>query len=353
MTQLLAGDIGGTKTILRWVESSPAPDQNAIPQLTTRYEAQYSSQAYGDLVPMVQEFLQAAAQAIRTVPTPQKACFGIAGPVEQNRSQLTNLSWLLAGDRLAQDLGLDQVRLINDFAAVGYGVLGLGPEDLHWLQAVEPDPQAPIAIIGAGTGLGQGFLIPQAQGHQVYPTEGGHGDFAPRSPLEFELLQYVRTQLDITRVSVERLVSGPGIVTIYQFLRDRQTTPESPEVGTLIRQWEQGQGAAIGAATGAEIDPAATIAAAQDALCRQTMELFIELYGVETGNQALRLLPYGGQYIAGGIAAKNLELMGSGQFMRAFRDKGRVKGVLDRVPVAVVLNPQVGLIGAALHAATA
>jgi glucokinase len=349
MTQLLAGDIGGTKTILRLIQALPSQAPQTHPDLLIHYEAQYPSQDYEDLVPMVNRFLDQATQVMGTPSQPLQACFGIAGPVVNNTCQLTNLSWHLTGDRLAQALSLKTVNLINDFAAVGYGVLGLQNPDLCSLQEVHPDSQAPIGVIGAGTGLGQGFLAPQGQGYQVYATEGGHSNFAPRSQVEFELLQYLQEQLGITRVSVERVVSGQGIVGMYQFLRDRQQRSESPEIAALIRTWEQDMEAARPSA----IDPAGTIAQAapQDPLCRSTMEWFVELYGVETGNFALKLLPYGGLYIAGGIAAKNLDLMRSGRFMQAFRDKGRVSGVLDRIPVSIVLNPQVGLIGAGLYAA--
>jgi len=344
---LLAGDIGGTKTILRLVDAQPS-DSDGVPRQTILHEAQYPSQNYPDLVPMVQEFLAAAAQVLNQVPQPQRACFAIAGPVVQDTSELTNLAWRLEGHRLAQALALEKVSLINDFAAVGYGVLGLAPEDCYPLQPGQPEPQGTIGIIGAGTGLGQGFLVFQAGGYKVYATEGGHADFAPRSELEFQLLKYLLDKHGIQRVSVERVVSGQGIVSIYQFLRDRLRVTESPVVAPIVRTWEQEAGREK------TVDPAATIAIAaqqQDPLCQKTMQTFVEAYGAEAGNLALKLLPYGGLYIAGGIAAKNLPLMRSDGFIQSFRAKGRVAPLLERVPVQVILNPQVGLIGAALYAA--
>jgi glucokinase len=248
-------------------------------------------------------------------------------------------------------LGIEKISLINDFVAVGYGIAGLEPQDLHTLQAGEVQADAPIAVIGAGTGLGQGFLIRQPNGsYRVYGTEGGHTDFAPRNELEFQLLKYLRDKMDLTRVSVERVVSGMGIVSIYQFLRDRQDITESPQVAAAIRTWEREAGMSE-----KSVDPAAVIAIAaadqQDHLSQKTMEIFAELYGAEAGNLALKLLPYGGLYIAGGVAAKNLPLLKSGSFLHAMTDKGRMRPLMERVPVRVICNQKVGLIGAALWAA--
>ncbi|MEB3178913.1 MAG: glucokinase [Nostocaceae cyanobacterium] len=339
MSLLLAGDIGGTKTILRLVEAS------ATQELQTLHEERYPSGDFPDLVPMVQQFL-----ATFNAPTPEKSCFAIAGPVVDNTAKLTNLTWFLEAENLAQELGIEHVSLINDFAAVGYGVLGLEEKDIHTLQTGKINPEAPIAIIGAGTGLGQGFLIKQADGYQVFPSEGGHADFAPRTELEFLLLKYLLDKHDIQRVSVERVVSGQGIVSIYQFLRDKKIAPESPEVGEIVRTWEQQAGRSE-----KTVDPGAAIASAalggRDRLSEQTMQLFVEAYGAEAGNLALKLLPYGGLYIAGGIAAKILPLMQEGSFLFSFSQKGRMRSLLEDVPVHIVLNPQVGLIGAAICAA--
>jgi glucokinase len=351
MTYLLAGDIGGTKTILRLVQVELEQGKANRPQLRTAREQTYSSQAYPDLVPMVKEFLQAAEQADGTVTHPQRACFAIAGPVVDNRSSLTNLAWSLGGDRLEEELNLDRVELINDFAAIGYGVFGLESADIYTLQPGDPEPDAPVAIIGAGTGLGQGFAIKEGSYRRVFPSEGGHADFAPRTELEFQLLRYLLDKYQISRVSVERVVSGQGIVAIYQFLRDREFAHESPDIAEAITTWERQTGLST-----KTVDPAAVIAKAaaeeRDRMCQKAMEIFVSAYGAEAGNLGLKLLPYGGLYVAGGIAGKNLALMKSGPFMEAFSHKGRVSPLLDKVPVYVVLNPQVGLIGAALRAAT-
>lgn len=338
MTLLLAGDIGGTKTILRLVEFASGES------MQTLYEERYPSRDFPDLVPMVQQFLTAAKTA-----TPQKACFAIAGPIFNNTAKLTNLTWFLDPKRLEQELEIATISLINDFAAVGYGILGLQPVDLYTLQLGKPQPNAPIAVIGAGTGLGQGFLIQQQDSYQVFGSEGGHADFAPRSELEFQLLKYLLDKHDIQRISVERVVSGQGIVAIYQFLRDRLKSNDS-EVGQIVKTWEQQIGHKQ-----KTVDPAAAIATAalekRDALSEQTMQLFVEAYGAEAGNLALKLLPYNGLYVAGGIAAKNLALLQSGSFLRAFTSKGRMNSLLESIPVHIVLNSKVGLIGAAIAAA--
>ncbi|MBD2486566.1 glucokinase [Aulosira sp. FACHB-615] len=339
MTLLLAGDIGGTKTILRLVETSNSSE------LQTVYEDSYRSGDFPDLVPMVQQFLLKANTA-----TPQKACFAIAGPVVNNTAKLTNLAWFLDTERLQQELGIAAISLINDFAAVGYGIFGLSSPDLLTLQPGKPKPEAPIAIIGAGTGLGQGFLIKQGNHYQVFPSEGGHTDFAPRNELEFQLLKYLLDKHDIQRVSVERVVSGLGIVAIYQFLRDRKHATESPEIAQAVRTWEQEAGQPE-----KSVDPGAVIGKAavqkSDRLSEQTLQLFVDAYGAEAGNLALKLLPYGGLYIAGGIAPKILPLIQNGSFLLNFTQKGRMRSLLEEVPVYIILNPQVGLIGAALCAA--
>ncbi len=335
MTLLLAGDIGGTKTILRLVKA-PADGDEVL------HEETYPSQNYPDLVPIVQEFL-AGREA-----KPEKACFAIAGPVVNNRAKLTNLPWLLDNKRLETEMEIGQVSLINDFAAIGYGVLGLKSSDIDTLQAGERDTEAPIAVIGAGTGLGEAFLINQGSNHRIFATEGGHADFAPRNESEFQLLKYLEKKYDVGRISVERVISGPGIVAINQFLRKHpQEITSAPEIQDAVRK-EESEGEEK------KVDPADIAKAAtekRDMLSERTMKMFIEAYGAEAGNLALKLLPYGGLYIAGGIAAKNHQLLESEGFMQAFTDKGRVSNLLEKVPVHIVLNQQVGLIGAAICAA--
>jgi glucokinase len=350
MTTILAGDIGGTKTILVLVQCSSPFVCGKPADYSIIHETQYPSQDFPDLVPMVLQFLREAEAKHQTPLQPARACFGIAGPVINNTSELTNLSWSLSSDRLEKQLNIPTVQLINDFAAIGYGVLALKEEDLCILQNAPADAHAPIAVIGAGTGLGEGFLIPSSDGsYRVFGSEGSHVDFAPRSSLEFQMVNYFKEKFRLGRVSVERVVSGQGIISIYQFLRNLDPNLESPTLKEMYETWEQ----EIGSDT-KTVDLAAVISQAAltetDYLCGQTMRLFIENYGVEAGNLALKLLPYGGMYIAGGIASKNLPLMQKDCFIHAFCDKGRMTPLLQKIPVKIVLNPKVGLIGAALYA---
>ncbi|WP_267383613.1 glucokinase [Cyanobacterium sp. uoEpiScrs1] len=348
MSILLAGDIGGTKTSLRIVDSKSSNNINSLPQQITLYEKTYPSKKYSALVPMLQEFIQEATDNSNKSFKVEKACFGIAGPVVNNTSELTNLNWYLDGDLLRQDLSLNKVTLINDYAAIGYGISGLTSDDFYILQDVQSDPQAPVAILGAGTGLGECFLVPSNGGNtRVFASEGSHADFAPRSVLEFELLNYIREKYHLERVSVERVVSGRGIATVYQFLREHYPDQESKTLAQIYRSWQEEPGANIDLS--AEISKKAI--ERDDFLCRQAMQLFVGAYGAEAGNLALKLLPYGGLYVVGGFATKILPLMQQGDFLKAFHAKGRMKTLMQKIPVYIVLNPKVGLIGAALYAA--
>jgi glucokinase len=340
---LLAGDIGGTKTILRLARAESFKEP--------LYDQTYPSQEYPDLVPMVKQFLQEACEKLDQKCEVDKACFAIAGPVVNNCSQLTNLSWFLETEQLQKELAIDSVKLINDFVAVGYGVTCLAPEEIYTLQEGKYHPESPIAVIGAGTGLGEGFIIPRGkEEYQVFASEGSHGDFAPRTGIEFELLNYVKQLYNIPRVSIERVVSGQGIGVIYQFLRDRslanQEEEESPKLKEIWQTWQRERTQAV-----KTVDLAAEISKAaledNDTLSQVTMKLFLEAYGAEAGNLALKMLPYGGLYIAGGIAAKNLALMQQKHFLAAFKDKKPMENLLENIPVHIVLNGKVGLIGAA------
>lgn len=333
-TILLAGDIGGTKTILRLVELTDGLNFKTI------HHQKYSSGHYPDLVPIVQQFLSGVEGF-----QPQAACFAIAGAVMNQTSRLTNLHWFLSSDRLEVELGINQVILLNDFAANCYGVLGLETDDLYTIQSGKPKANAPIAVIGAGTGLGEGFLVPQGGQYQVFASEGGHADFTPKSELELELAFYLQSKYQTKHVSMERLVSGRGITDIYEFLRFKQIFPESPATVQAFSDMPL-----------TKLDPAAIISQGaltkSDRLCIKTMEIFIENYGSQAGNLALTLLPFGGLYITGGIAAKILPLMQSELFINAFKRKGRLSEVLSEVPLHVVLNPQVGLLGSILCGGT-
>jgi glucokinase len=324
MMRLLAGDIGGTKTLLRLSELTAAGP-------VTLHEASYPSAEFEHLNPIVRQFLKEAKSS-----SPAAACFAIAGPVQDDQSLVTNLSWDLDARQMERDLGIAQIRLINDFAAVGYGILALEPEDLVILQDRPTIDHAPMAVLGAGTGLGEALLISNGSNYEVFPSEGGHGDFAPRTDLEVGVMTFLRARHG--RVSIERVVSGQGIYHIYEYLR---STGISPVSATVEEQFKQE-------------DPSAVIArhalANSDTLCIQALNLFVSVYGAEAGNLALKILPYGGLYLAGGVGAKILPKLQDGTFMEGFLDKGRMRSLLENIRVSLIVNPKVGLIGASLYA---
>jgi glucokinase len=339
MKLILAGDIGGTSTRLHL---APATPDNWCSQ---RWERTYPSQDFPDLVPVVRKFLAELAVAGEVV----SACFAVAGPVVEGVADLQNLAWKLQTDRLRQELGIPNIHLINDFEAIGYGLDHLPPAELHVLQAGEPVARGPRAVLGAGTGLGQGYLVWTQDRYQVLASEGGHSDFAARSALEFQLVEYMMARYGLEHVSYDRIVSGRGIVDMYRFLRQRQQQPvEVPEIAAAVSQWE----ASSLAEHSHLVDPAAAIAqaAGSNPLASDTMQMFVSAYGAEAGNLALKFLPRGGLYIAGGIAAKNLPLLTNGTFLAALGQKGRMVPVVSQIPVYVVLNSQVGSIGAAAQA---
>lgn len=320
-TPILVGDVGGTKTLLRLV------DEHGVALATDRFESRGPG-----LGAIVAQFLAVHAA------TPRVAVFGVAGPVLDGVCATTNLPWLIEERALEQQLGIARVRLLNDFEATAYGVRAVSPEQLVTLQAGTPRAGAPIAVIGAGTGLGEAILAYTGAEYVVMPTEGGHGDFAPRNDVEDMVLRTLRGRLG--RVSVERIVSGLGIIEVYECLRAGGVAPESPAIAAEIAAGDPG--AVIGAHA----------LAGDDALCVRTIDLFVSAYGAEAGNMALRTLSRGGVYITGGIAPKLLPKLRDGAFLRAFLDKGRMRDVVAEVPVHVVLDPDVPLLGA-LHVASA
>ena len=323
--QLLAADIGGTKTVLSLVE------RNADGISVTR-EERFDSSAHADFTSLARTFLQGAQ--------PCAACFAVAGPVqstpEGEHCSVTNLPWRLDRHALAASLAIGRVKLINDFQAVGYGIEHLDSKDLLTLQSGQPQTQGVRAVIGAGTGLGQAVLVWSGQRYEVISTEGGHTDFAPSSELEVELWRWLNRRYE--HVSYERIVSGMGIENIYTFLRERNPEQESEELKTVLATTK---------------DIAATLAGwtQRDALARQTFDLFAKMFGAQAGNLALMTLPQNGLFIAGGIAAKNLDLMQTGGFLQAFRNKGRMTRLMESIPVHLITHPNVGLLGATHQAA--
>jgi glucokinase len=324
MDYLLVGDIGGTKTALSLYARDPQSGPREVAF------ARYVSAEYSGLGPLVRDFL-GAALGDQAAPNVSAAAFGVAGPVEHGVCKTTNLPWVIDQRTLSEGLAAP-VGLINDFHAVALGIGELTAEDFVVLQPGAIDPEAPAAILGAGTGLGEALVLPTPNGPRVVASEGGHVDFAPRTPLEVDLLRFLWKRH--RRVSVERVVSGPGLHALYDFVLDSGQAVESPEIRALF----------------ASDDPSKVIGdhglAGTDPACLRAVDMFVSLYGAEAGNLALKVLPRGGLYVAGGIAPKLIDKLRDGSFMHAFLDKGRLSSALDRLHVAVVMNPQVALLGA-------
>jgi glucokinase len=320
---VLAGDVGGTNARMAIVEVDGAAARIVR-------ESRYASQDYPGLAPIVVEFCAAGAR-------PERAAVGIACPVVGDDCRATNLPWTVNRRELSRDIGISRVAIINDFSAIGYGLALLGEDDTVLLQQGEPAPRAPLALIGAGTGLGQGYLLWNGSRYEVYASEGGHVDLAAHDEIEFGLVQAL--QREFGHASVERLLSGPGIEYAYRYLATAGVAPEQPAVHAEL---QQGDAAAV--ITSHALD-------GSDALCVRTLEVFVTRLGAVAGDLALTILATGGVYVGGGIAPRIMDLLRHERFLDAFRGKGRLAKLLARIPVCVITNPNVGLLGAAAVAA--
>jgi glucokinase len=322
---VLAGDVGGTKTNLALYEKRGS---GLIPVRETSLQ----SRQFDSLEAAIARFLESGPrQAI------DAACVGVAGPVVEGRCVATNLPWIIDEQVLARAIPTAKVRLLNDLEAAGYGVMVLPDNELRLLQAGTAR-RGNIAVIAAGTGLGEAMIVNDGERRVVIATEGGHTDFAPRGDLEEELLRYLRKEFG--RVSVERILAGPGFFNLYRFLRDTGWAKESPEVADKVRS----------------SDPAAVITTRAsnegDPLCVKTVEMFVSIYGAEAGNLALKTLAVGGVIVGGGIAPRIIDWISAGGFMTAFKDKGRLSPLMDAIPVRIAVNPKAPVIGAAEVACT-
>ncbi len=315
--RILAADVGGTKTIVSLFEGAPGGWR----ELATRTVV---SAAYPGLAPILTELLEGHDGDV------DAGAFGIAGPVADDHCEATNLPWIVDARALERDVPrLGRARLLNDFEAVALGLGVLGDDQLAVLQDRPARADQPAAVLGAGTGLGEAILLPgDGAMPRVFPTEGGHTDFPPRDEWEIDLLRFLQARHG--RVSVERVVSGPGLAAIYDFLVETGRGARVPEVDDA-----PDRSAAIGL-RGAE---------GADETCAIAVRRFLGLYGAEAGNLALKCLPFGGLYVAGGIAPKLLGAIREGDFMKSFLNKGRMEKVLDQLRVMVVTEPRVGLLG--------
>jgi len=319
---LLAGDIGGTKTLLGLFDSASARPR---PILTRSF----GTLDYHDLSTMIAEFLKEGAATAAEIDV---ACFGVAGPVRDDSARLTNVPWFVDAGRVAKANGIRRVMLLNDLESMAWAVPALRESEVHVLQAGEPLPGGNIALIAAGTGLGQA-LLHNVDGRFVpSASEGGHADFAARTEREFVLVRDVTARYG--RTDVEHVVSGRGLVNIHRVAHQQPCR-------AAIDLEAPGAPAAISAAAMERSCPG----------CVETLDLFVEAYGAESGNLALRTVSTGGLFIGGGIAPKILPAMTTGAFMRAFRAKPPLEAILSAMPVKIILNADAGLLGAAVFAA--
>ncbi len=313
---ILAGDIGGTHTRLALFEGDrPLAEQT------------YASGGAAGLLDLVAAFRAAHPGAVAA------AAFGVAGPVVAGRVQATNLPWVVDRSELARALGTERVALVNDLEANGYGIAALAPADFAVLNAGAPAASGHAAVISAGTGLGEAGLFWDGARHRPFASEGGHADFAPRDEVDLDLWRFLAREHG--HVSWERVLSGPGLVNIYRCLREMGRAEEPPDLAARL----------------ADADPAAVIAEAALAgsppICVAALDRFVGYYGAEAGNLALKLMATGGVYLGGGIAPRILPKLRGPAFTGAFAGKGRLRPVLEAIPLRVILNDRCALLGAA------
>jgi glucokinase len=323
---LLAGDIGGTKTVLGIFSTEFGPRRAVA-------EKAYPSADHDSLEEIALAFLRECGAPV------EAAVFGVAGPVIEGRAEITNLPWVMEEAHLARTLGVRSARLINDLDAIANAVPHLAAEDIFTLIPGEPVPGGAIAVIAPGTGLGEGFLTWDGNRYRSHPSEGGHASFAPSDELEVGLLTYLMAKLG--HVSFERVCSGIGIPNIYEYLK---VSGAGEEPAWLAEQLAHA------------IDPTPVIVSAgldpvrRCDLCELTLDTFVSILGSEAGNLALKVLATGGVFVGGGIPPRILpRLTRGGRFATAFRDKGRFSDVLEQVPVSVIMHPRAALIGAAVR----
>jgi glucokinase len=323
--QIIAGDIGGTNTRLSLY------DMRHNDRLEPLREATYPSNDYSGLEEILRQFLQGTHQE-----RIERACFGIAGPVVNQTCEATNLPWRVSAEAIRQAFGFDASWLLNDLEANAWGIEALPAKDLFMLNPGDAQASGNRAIIAAGTGLGEAGIYWDGLGYRPFSSEGGHADFSPASLLEYELLEWLTERHG--HVSWERVVSGPGLENLFHFL----TSYHQISLPDWLRSEMQEKGAA----------PAISSAAlsGRDPICVEALDLFITLYGREAGNQALKIMARGGVYLGGGIAPRILPRLKQGGFLQAFFDKGRMRPLMEAMPVCVILNDKAALLGSARFA---
>jgi len=322
----LIGDIGGTKTALAVVARESGPRH-------LRAEMTFPSARFPSFNAIIEEFLRHHTCAI------EKAVFGVAGPVVKGCARLTNLPWHLDEQTLEEAFGFDSAMLLNDLEAVAYGVPSLEPEELFTLNEGDRGADGTIAVVAPGTGLGEAFLIRGGSRYRAHSSEGGHGDFAPRSEREIELFSYLQRLFG--HVSYERVCSGQGIANIYAFLKDGGYGVEPLWLGERLRAADDKTPLIVNAALDRHMPCQ---------LCMKSLEQFVAILGAEAANMVLKVMATGGVYLGGGIPARILPVFEKNIFMESFCDKGRYAEFMQKIPVHIILNTDVALLGAACRA---
>ena len=320
---LLAGDIGGTKTILALFSHEKGP-------LHPLFEASYTSHSYPGLDPIIKDFCAQAGTF------PAAACFGVAGPVRGTRAIITNLPWQPDTGMLQASHGFSQATLINDLVANGYAIPHLSQTDLSVINEGLQEAGGAIGIIAPGTGLGEAVFTWDGSRYLAVPSEGGHSDFAPTSDLEYDLFRFAAKRYG--HVSYDRICSGRGMPLIYDFLKNHCQTEEPDWLTAQLANAEDRTPVIVNAA----LD---TTRACE--ICSRTLQLFVSVLAAEAGNLALKGLTTGGIYLGGGIPPRILPLIRKDSFMASFTSKGRMSYLMADIPVRVILNPNAALIGAA------
>lgn len=328
MKPFLSGDIGGTKTRLAVVEVNGR-------QVQIVHEVSYASRDYASFEVLLDDFLSGTNRPLS--PGINHAAFGIAGPVHGREVQTTNLSWRIDADALQHRFGFTHCTLLNDLEATAYGLPALGEKDLVTLQSGAPNASGNAAVIAAGTGLGEAGLFWDGQHHRPFATEGGHASFSPGDEMDMALLRHLQRQHQ--HVSWERVVSGMGLLSMHEFLCLHHRVAAPQWLADEMRNGDAAAAIANAALSG------------RDEICTETLKWFVRLYGAEAGNLALKVMSRGGVYLGGGIAPKILPLLQNGAFLDAFLDKGRMRQLLEAMPVKVILNDRAALFGPALRAA--
>lgn len=317
---MLAGDIGATRSRLALVRSEGG-------ELQVEHRAEYASADHEGLGPVVERYLDGLRRR------PERAVFGVAAPVRAGRARFANLDWEVEREELSRRIGIGDVRLVNDFEALCRALPLLDAEALAEIKPGSSDPRGTVAVLGAGSGLGHGFVTRRDGEERVHPSEAGHVDFGPRNATQEALLRWLRERYG--RASYERVVSGPGLVDIYRFLVETGRGEADPETRSRLRS----------------DDPAAVVSElgleGGDPTCERALGVFVEAYGAQAGNFAVAVQATGGVYLGGGISPEILPVLRGESFRRAFLDKGKMAPMVEEIPVRVITDPDAGLLGAA------